>query len=448
MIRRWVIAGSRWAATIVLGAVLVPCPALAAGARPSAEEARSLAWLRAQITPNALVSAPDPQRRGLVLSYAPVAGPPGPLHRRAFTYDQALAAIAFASVGDFATSSRVLAALARVQRKDGSFWFAYNVENTWPEDGDHDMAIVRSGAMAWAGYAFAFYLERSPAPGDDPRRKREREAFTEAARRAADYLLGLRVREPEALAHGLVRGGQAAVTLGTDAAGKTAVESYDDSPIRWVSTEHNLGTFFFLSALGRVTGDASYRTAAGQIGRRVLAALWQEDLGQFAQGVLADGKIDRARALDCASWGALFLLAMGERARAERALATAERIYPAHDGPIAGHRPYHDRLVYLDARTSGLFFPGRPPLRWEAVPIVWSEGSLGVALAQARLGHLARARRIASEMLKLRQGDGIRLASRKLPYEMDDSASIAGTAWQVLVERALLEPRAPGLWSR
>ena len=440
MLRRWARNGGRWAVL----AVLVASPLSAGG--PSADEARSLAWLRAQITPNAVVSAPDPQRRGLVLSYAPGTQPPGPLHRRAFTYDQALAAIAFTTSGDLTSASRVLGALARAQRKDGSFWFSYNVQNTWPEEGDHDMAIVRSGAMAWAGYAFAFYLEHSPA-ADDPRRQRERATFTEAARRTADLLLGLRVSDAKALARGLVRGGHAAVNLGTDAAGKAA-ESYDDTPIRWVSTEHNIGTFFFLSALGRVTGEEKYRAAAQEIRARVLAVLWQEDLGQFAQGVLAEDKIDRARALDCASWGALFLVAIGERARAERALATAEKIYAARDGGVEGHRPYSDRPVYLDARVSRLFFPEQPPLRWETVPLVWSEGSLGVALAEARLGHAARARKITAQMLKLRQGDGLRLASRKLPYEMDDSASIAGTAWHVLVEGALREPKKDGVWSR
>jgi len=424
------------------------CLALAFSAPASADPAASLGWLRAQMTPNALVSTPDPQRRGLVLSYAPGRMKPGPLHRRAFTYDQALAAIAFATAGDQASAGRALAALARVQRKDGGFWFSYNVENTWPEDADHEMAIVRSGATAWAGYAFAFYLEARPAAGEDARLQRERASFLEAARRTGDFLLGLRVTDPKALGHGLVRGGYASVTVGTGSGGKTVEESYDDKPIAWVSTEHNIGAFFFLSTLGRVTGDARYRAAADEIRARLLAALWQDDLGQFAQGILPDGRIDRALALDCASWGSLFLTAVGDRARAARAAATADRIYGVRHGNIAGHRPYHDRPIYLDPGVGRLLLKQRPDTQWKDLPIVWSEGSLGVALAHARLGNRPRARQIVAEMLKLRQGDGIRLASRALPYEMDDSASVAGTAWQVLVEQALHDPKAFGLWAR
>lgn len=168
--------GRVWAASLALALSL---PA-------SADSATSLGWLRAQMTPNTLVPTPDPQRRGLVLSYAPGRKTPGPLHRRASTYDQALAAIAFVTTGDHASASRALAALARVQRKDGGFWFSYNVENTWPEDADHEMAIVRSGATAWAGYAFAFYLETRPT-AEDARAQRERASFLEAARRTADF---------------------------------------------------------------------------------------------------------------------------------------------------------------------------------------------------------------------------------------------------------------------
>ncbi|HXU83220.1 MAG TPA: hypothetical protein VN914_17620 [Polyangia bacterium] len=416
------------------------------GTAASPDEARSLAWLKAQLTPNALVTAPDPQRRGLVLSYAPGSKPPNPLHRRAFTYDQALAAIAFSTVDDFASAARVLGALGRAQRPDGSFWFSYNVENSWPDEGDHDMAIVRSGAIAWAGYAFAFYLERQP-DGADPRRQREREALLEKAKKSAEYLLSLRVTDPQHLARGLIRGGRATVTVVTDAAGKVD-ERYEDKPIAWVSTEHNIGTFFFLSALGRVTGDARYTGAAAEIRQRLVPALWQEDLGQFAQGVLADGHVDRALALDCASWGALYLIATGDRTRAVKALATADRVYRSLDGKIAGHRPYHDRPIYLDPRVSAVLLPGKPNIQWQQLPFVWSEGSLGVALAQARLGNTARARQITGEMLKLRQGDGIRLGSRALPYEMEDAASVAGTAWHALVEAALRDPRAAGVWSR
>jgi hypothetical protein len=415
------------------------------GAQPGGPAAASLGWLRLQIVPNDRVPAPDPQRRGLILSYAPAGTPPGPLHRKSFAYDAALAAIAFTSAGDWAAATRILQALARVQRDDGTFWFSYAVDVAWPAEADHEMGIVRAGASAWVGQAFAFYLERRPA--GDARVQRERALLLAAARRLADGLLGLRVSDPSA-ARGLVRGGRALVRLEVEPGGIGVREVYDDRPVQWISTEHNLTTWFFLTALHGLTGEPRYAAAAREIREGLLDRLWQEDLGQFAQGVLEDGRLDRQRALDCASWGALFLLAAGERDRAARAAHTADRGYQSADGGVAGHRPYLDRPVYDDPEVQRRLLPEAPAARWEGVPFVWTEGSLGVALALARLGETGRARAIVTEVLKLRAGGGIRLASRAMPYEFAADPSVAGTAWHVIVEEALRAPAAPGLWRR
>ncbi|MGH7233653.1 MAG: hypothetical protein ACREJU_20170, partial [Nitrospiraceae bacterium] len=205
-------------------------PAVSSDNGLSLEETRSLDWLRAQIVPNALIPAPAPQRRGLILSYAPGTQGPSPIHRKCFVYDAAVASLAFGMAGDWSSASTLLQALARVQRSDGSFWFSYNVDDTWPEDGDHDMAIVRAGATAWVGYAFSFYLEKRPA-GSDTRVMRERTLFLTAARHMADFLLNLQITGA-GTTHGLIRGGQAFVKLQIDAIG-SVTEVYDDSPVPW-----------------------------------------------------------------------------------------------------------------------------------------------------------------------------------------------------------------------
>jgi len=431
---------------IALAVVLLGAAAAVVAQPRAAETERSLAWLRGQLVPNRLLPAPDPARRGLILSYGPDAGRPGPLHRKAFAYDAGLAAIAFTATGDAASAARVLGALARVQRTDGSFWFSYAADSSWPDEADHDMAIVRAGAAAWAGYAFAFHLEQA-APEGSARDRRERALYLGAARRVADFLLTLRVADPPA-ARGLVRGGRAAVTLVPDADGRGVREVYQDGPVRWVSTEHNISSFFLLEALGRLTGEARYTDAARDVRDRLLGTLWQEDLAQFAQGIFEDGRLDRTLALDAASWGALFCLAAGEPARAARAAETADRRYRAvHDG-VEGHRPYHDKPVYDDPAVQRLLLPDAPAARWQDLAVVWTEGSLGVALARLRTGDGVRARAIVAEVLKLRAGDGVRLASRDLPYELAGFASVAATAWHVLVEEALRAPAAPGVWSR
>jgi hypothetical protein len=71
-----------------------------------------------------------------------------------------------------------------------------------------------------------------------------------------------------------------------------------------------------------------------------------------------------------------------------------------------------------------------------------------VALARLRLGDAARAREIVASVLRLREGDGIRLASRDVPFELAGRPSAAATAWHVLVELSLRAPTGPGLWSR
>jgi hypothetical protein len=126
----------------------------------------------------------------------------------------------------------------------------------------------------------------------------------------------------------------------------------------------------------------------------------------------------------------------------------ADGLYRSRDAGVAGHRPYDDVPLYEDRDVQRRLLPEAPDARWRDLPFVWSEGSLGVALALTRLGRPARAREIVGEMLKLRDGSGIRLASRELPHQFVASPSVAGTAWHVIVDAALHAPGTPGLWSR
>src|SRR2546425_8966824 len=74
---------------------------------PSADCSASLNWLRSQIVPNKRVSTPHPQRRGLILSYAPSQGQKGPLDNKSFVYDAALGAIALSQIGRASCRERV-----------------------------------------------------------------------------------------------------------------------------------------------------------------------------------------------------------------------------------------------------------------------------------------------------------------------------------------------------
>src|SRR6056297_1117759 len=123
-------------------------------ARLREHQTAAVEWLAEQLVPNEAVPDPNPARRNLIISYRiPPDDPVYPyLYGRSFVYDGAVAAIAFTMTGRYREAQRVLLALSRQVRNDGSVWFGLNTQNAWPSDADSDGAVVRSGASAWVGY--------------------------------------------------------------------------------------------------------------------------------------------------------------------------------------------------------------------------------------------------------------------------------------------------------
>jgi hypothetical protein len=404
-------------------------------------------WLLRQVIPNRLVPDPDPSRRRLVISYdLSPAEFPRRFHRSA-TYDDAVAALAFLAVGDRDRAAFTLHALARLVRPDGSLWFGYNTANDWPAETDHESAIVRAGAVAWVGYALTFLLTHQPPCGGDRGCERERALFLQAATRLANYLCSLAVNDPRHPRDGLLRMGQGILTLAYRATTDEVVELYRDEPLLAVSTENNISAWFFLRQLAGLTHEARWSEAADRIRRGLLQHAWNDSLGQFNQGFAPRGDPDRNKALDCAAWGALFLLAAGDTARAERALAAIDRYASTH-GDARGYRPYVEQLVYADPDVGRFFFRDSPRKQWRDLPVVWSEGTLGAALAYLRMGHAQRARALVAGLRPLQAANGgLRCASDELQYEMTQVACVAASAWLVLVTQALADnPVATQVW--
>lgn len=393
------------------------------------------AWLQRQVTPNRAVTDPNPARRRLIVSYdiSPEDSPYG-FHRSA-TYDNALAALTFLIGGDADRAAFTLHALARLIRPNGSLWFSYNTRNSWPDESYHESAIVRAGAVAWVGYAFTFYLTHAPpCPDDDRGCGRERAFFLESAVRLAEYLLSLQVDDPSDSRFGLVRLGYGTIELDYRKESNEVIEVYLDEPALGVSTENNISAWFSLRQLGQLTGETRWIKAADRIRQSLLRATWNEETGQFNRGFHGRGEADTVRALDCASWGTLFLLAGGEREKARRTLEAIEAYYPAQDGDALGYSPYFDLPIFKTSEVGEYFFPGNPRIEWRGFPLVWSEGTLGVALAHLRMGQIQRARKIVERLRSLQvEGSGLRYASREVPHQMADVPSVAASAWLVLV---------------
>lgn len=430
-------------------AVLALCCAACSAQSLDEWNKSSQRWLAGQVAPNSVVPAPDSTRRRLLVSYGASSDKADPTADHSYTYDDALGAISFVIAGDPDSAAFTLDALARLIRADGSLWFTYSTAESWPDESDHDSAMVRAGAIGWAGYAFAFYLANTPACApDNPGCIRQRAFLQSAACKLATYLTSLEATEPENPAHGLLRQGYGNIRLAYHPEKNDVLEDYEDVPARGFSTENNISSWFFLRALGEVTGDARWSAAADRIRAALLRVAWDKDLGQFDQGFTPGGQRDSVRALDCASWGALFLLATGETEKAQEALRNVERYYASRDGDAVGYRPYFDDHIFPGFEVGRFYFPENPRKEWRELPLVWSEGSLGVALAYLRSGQPERARAIIDGLRPLQvPSSGLRYASRGIPHQMTDAPSLAGSTWLVFLAEALKgNPLAERFW--
>jgi hypothetical protein len=410
-------------------------------------EAGAVQWLAQQMVPNPTVPAPESSRRRLLLSYR--VPPEDPAFRyvygRSAIYDDALGAIAFTMVGRYREAEFLLGAITRLVRADGGLWFAYNTQNDWPSETDHEGAIVRTGAVAWAGYALSYYLQaralETPEFGSkDPLGIQ----FLSSAESIARWLLARQAPAGSDPRAELLTGGSGSAVLAfpDGAAGPTEISSA--APVEWVSTEHNIDAWYFLRDLGRLTGEARYSAAAERIRARVLT-LWSEKDGQFIQGIHADRTPDTALPLDAASWGAIFLRSQGRDAQADRCLQVMESRFAVRVGDVRGYRPYGREPVYTDARVNAYYYPGGGML-WSDLPLVWCEGSLGAAAAYIRAGRAAEARLVMESQAGLAVDGGFRYASMPVPYQFSDYPSVASTAWLVIAAQMLRGSPAGGLF--
>ena len=151
--------------------------------------------------------APKPSALRLVRSFDVPADDPAAarMANLSWTYDSALASISMMFAGEKAQAEQLLDQLAALQRTDGSIDFAFNVA-----DGS-SLQQFRTGSIAWIGLAAATYgnLYRSTR-------------YHALAGGAARWLLAR--KQP----NGLLSGGP---------------------DVAWVSTQHNLLAWFFLSSV-------------------------------------------------------------------------------------------------------------------------------------------------------------------------------------------------------
>jgi len=408
--------------------VVLACCAPSAGPRaaqpsPVTATADAMPFLRSRLVP-----WPSDDSRARVVVSEPAA-------KRVAVYDSALMILVSIRKGAREEAGALVEGLHALQASDGSLPFSFLLPRP-----DETIPYVRSGAVAWVGYAAAEYL-------DSDRGGPARDRALELARRAASYLLDRQVTKAGDPRDGLVRGGQGTFRYELDARGRLR-ERLEADDISWASVEHNIDSFFFLRALARVTGESTYASAAARIAD-ALARTWSGARGQLARGMTATGQ-DDVLALDCASWGSLFLSALGDRDRAETAASVADAAYASVDPhtKARGHRPQSRGPLVEGKLLLDVLGPSLPARDWEHLDAIWPEGSAGVALAAWRSGRIDRARAILDALEPLRAPDGsLPTSTVEIPFVFDTRPSVAGTAWVELVRFELgRSPEHPSFW--
>ncbi len=277
----------------------------------------------------------DPNKLLLVRSFdIPTSDPLyADLANYSWTYDNALATIAFVADRDRSQARQLLDQLALLQNRNGSIDFAFDVKT------GASAPVVRSGAVAWVGLAGAAFAAKY---GD--------KSYDSMTGATLSYLLGLRNKD------GLIPGGP---------------------DVSWVSTQHNLLTYELLRELEDLAkhshkfGDltrADLTAARVALGKAIDANLLVSDASSahFNEGA-ADPRIP----IDVQALGAMYLQTRGDD-RDEQVGAyimrpgfyIAPRSTPAASTEVSGLRPF------LDA--------GSPDL-------IWSEGTIESQFALTRL---------------------------------------------------------------
>lgn len=400
---------------------------------------KALAWLKSQVTPNAIVEEPAQDRRHLLVSYrVPKDSEAYPyVFSKASLYDNALAIIAFSMAGELGLAERIIEAASRILSPDNDLWFTFNTHNSWPNKDDHTGAIVRSGASAWLGYAIVYYLKTRLI--ENPKLlEQDNQAMNhlKIARSIADRILVRQVKDPKDPRYGFFTGGEGRYSYRWSEDRKGIEEYFIPGPVPWVSVEHNFDIFFFLRDLARISGDRKYQSATTLLKRSILQRAWNETLHQFNRGQRLDGA-DPVQALDCASWGAMFLQAVGQQTQAEASLKTVSN-YLVRSGRGRGYKPYINLLLYEGLKVNTLFFPDDPEKNWNDLPLIWPEGSLGVAMAYIKMGNSREAVELLESVLTLQDPEGgLPYATETLRFQFSRNPSVAGTAWLVMVISAL-----------
>ncbi|MGK2931912.1 MAG: hypothetical protein ACSLFD_03960 [Solirubrobacterales bacterium] len=256
-----------------------------------------------------------------------------------WTYDSAVTAAAFVSLGEERQATQMLDQLAALQFNTGAIDIAFNVTN------GEGASLFRSGNVAWLGLAAASYDLRFDS-----------DRYLDTARRSAEFLLELQSE------NGLVRGGP---------------------KIEWSSTLHNLIAYTFLVRLAKADpkGADRYLKAAERISAAIHSDLMVDDKSglHFRQGL-----DDDVEPLDVQAVGSMFLAGQDQRDQASEVLDRIPENFGVKQRKI---QLSSNVRKYNMTWSSKEFFSGFKPYSSNKVPsVIWFEGTAQVRAATAANG--------------------------------------------------------------
>lgn len=305
-----------------------------------------------------------------------------------YTYDNALAIIAYTMAGDFGNARTLLNFLQSRQLPDGSWYDSMNQFTGVGVNTAHS-----SGNQAWALYAICFYTHHT----------RDR-AYLQMAENVASWLI---------LRQDLSDGG---ITGGISAGGTERA---------WTSTEHNLDAYFAFKLLYYLTNTPRYRDAQNRCKNWLLQVGWNSAGGRFNRG-----ENDSYMALDTQTLGSLFLSDIKDYAKQDAVLAHIEATYYAVTirqvgTHIATYTGFLDKII--DEEGTGRH---------------WQEGTAQMAVACLRDGRSSIGLSYVEEVI---ESDD---SSLKMGHPDEDNDGDGGKQYYLTgtLSTGLIETPSSGLW--
>ncbi|MCZ8518643.1 MULTISPECIES: fibronectin type III domain-containing protein [Paenibacillus] len=394
---------------VALTAVLGPLPAPRAYADPASASNQALIWLKTQQDVTAGLAFD-----GLVDSFEDYWGPNNP-KQIVYTYDQAVAAIAFITKGERARAEKVLNKMRDIQDPSG-FW----LNSYWYNNGAGEEIRKHVGPVVWMAMAVMAYEKQY----NDTR-------YRSMAVKALDW--SLQYKKP----HGGISGGWSGWTNA-------------DEP--WTSTEHNIDLYPTLRYFASVepAKASAYSSAADGVKRFLDNTVWNDSLKRWNGGWKDNtGLIDPNVPLDVNPWGVLALGLTGTRSY-QSSLAYVENANGS-PGTLANPK-YKQTLTYNDQggvmtaydfdwsdEVKPAYDDNGNPIG-SSGPDIWLEGSAFMSAAYYLQGNTAKADSILNELAKKQGTSGP--STGGLPYSLKGTHNgywtmaqqncVSSTGWFIL----------------